>query len=170
MRTAGVFQSVSSSNYARTLKARKSFSYSAAESAWGTRLDVDMIVRPDVIGDAWLPPFAKDSFDVVILDPPYHHLNAQMKNALFMQSAWIARETVVWFNTFWVSSSGGLRAEKGWLVRVGDNCFIRCLQYFSVTGKKEPVTRFKRGPAMKYNRWLASPYGFAFEDGPHLID
>jgi hypothetical protein len=124
-------------------------------STFGVRLDVDPIVRPDVIGDAWLPPFRRDSFGVVILDPPYFHLNAQMKTALFRAAAWIARDYVVWFSTVWQGASGGLRLERSWLVRVGDSCHVRCLQYFTIKDKLGPVAQFNRGPAMKYNRWLA---------------
>lgn len=124
------------------------------QSRFGTRLDVDPATRPHVIGDAWLPPFRRDSFDVVILDPPYIHLSAQMKNGLLRAAAWVARERVVWFSTLWMSASAGLSTEASWLVRVGDNCHCRCLQYFRVREKREPVRFFTRGPAMKYNRWL----------------
>jgi hypothetical protein len=126
-------------------------------SSWGTRLDIDPIVRPDVYGDAWLPPFARDSFDFVVLDPPYFHLDAQMKTALFRAAGWIARRQVIWFSTVWQANSGGLRLERGYLVRVGDSCQVRCLQYFDVIAKPGPVAHFDRGPAMKYNRWLAQP-------------
>lgn len=127
------------------------------QSRFGVRMDIDPTTAPAVIADAWLPPFAKDSFDVVILDPPYIHLNAQMKTGLFRAAAWIAKERVVWFSTVWMAASGGLSAEAAWLVRVGDSCAARVLQYFRVTKKLGPVTRFDRGPAMKYNRWLAQP-------------
>lgn len=133
-------------------------------SNWGVRMDVDPLVRPEVLGDAWLPPFAQNSFDVVILDPPYVHLNAQTKTALFRAAGWIAREHVVWFNTWWVSASSGLTADRAWLIRVGDNCYIRCLQYFRVTSQPGPVKYFKRGPAMKYNRWLAQPNSLGLID------
>lgn len=127
-------------------------------SSFGTRLDLDPIVQPDVIGDAWLPPFAQDSFDTVVLDPPYFHLNSQAKNSLFRASAWIARRRVIWFSTFWVASGAGLAVERAWLIRVGDSCQVRCLQYFTVRRPKTPPVRyFSRGPAMKYNRWLAQP-------------
>jgi hypothetical protein len=126
-------------------------------SSWGTRLDVDPFVHPDVIGDAWLPPFGKDSFDVVIIDPPYVTLSAQLKHSLFCAANFIARRRVVWFSTIWVAASSGFRTEASWLVRVGDSCHVRCLQYFSIRKKMEPVARFKRGPQMKYNRWLIQP-------------
>jgi hypothetical protein len=125
------------------------------QSTFGIRLDIDPIVRPDVIGDAWLPPFARESFDVVILDPPYSTMNAQVKTALFRAAGWIARKRVIWFATQWQAASGGLRAERAWLVRVGDSCQVRCLQYFTIAERPGPVKYFKRGPAMKYNRWMA---------------
>jgi hypothetical protein len=124
-------------------------------STFGTRMDCDPIVRPDVIGDAWLPPFAKESFDVVVLDPPYIHINCQMKTSLFRAAGYIARERVIWFSTIWMAGSGGLFPERAYLVRVGDSCYVRCLQYFEVRDRRGPTKYFTRGPQMKYNRWLA---------------
>lgn len=133
-------------------------------ATFGTRLDIDPLTQPDVLGDAWVPPFGKDSFDVVILDPPYFLFNAMEKNSLFRGSAWIAKETVVWFHTIWASQAQGLKTERAWLVRCGDQNYVRCLQYFNVYRKPEtPARYFGRGPAMKYNRWLNQPQGFAFE-------
>jgi hypothetical protein len=132
-------------------------------STFGFRMDVDPIVRPDLIGDAWLPPFRRESFDVVILDPPYFTMNAQVKTGLFRAAGYIARERVIWFATQWQAASGGLRAEKAYLVRVGDSCQVRCLQYFTIAerfdGKPRPSSR---GPAMKYNRWIAQPQMLPF--------
>lgn len=122
---------------------------------FGTRMDIDPITRPNVIADAWLPPFADQSFDIVILDPPYIALDAPQKIALFRAAAWIARERVIWFSTTWHGATGGLRADQGWLVRVGDSCAVRCLQYFTVERRLGPVKKFSRGPARKYNGWLA---------------
>jgi hypothetical protein len=126
------------------------------QAGFGTRLDVDVSIGPDVVGDAWLPPFAFDSFDVVVLDPPYYqHANAYAKATLFRAAAWIARERVIWFSTLWASAAGGLANERAWLVRCGDNHLVRALQYFHVSRPKlKPVVHFKRGPAMKYNRWV----------------
>lgn len=134
-------------------------------SRFGTRMDIDPFVRPDVLADAWLPPYGKDSFDVVILDPPYIHLNAQVKTALFRQYIWIAKEKLVWFHTIWMSNYGGVSTEKGYLVRVGDNCHVRCLQFFKPKGGKKlpPVNRYTRGPGMIYNRWKAQPEVLPFE-------
>jgi len=135
-------------------------------SEFGLRLDIDPIVRPDVIGDAWLPPFGRDSFDVVIMDPPYLHINAQEKTALFRAAGWIARERIVWFSTVWQAATGGVALEKSWLVRVGDSCHVRCLQYFKVIAKPGPVLHFTRGRAMKYNRWIAQPAMLPFSQSP----
>ncbi len=124
---------------------------------FGTRLDIDPVVVPDVIGDAWIPPFGRESFDVVILDPPYLRLCGEELSSLMRTAAWVARKRVVWFHTIWVSSRHGLKPERAWLVRVGDSCQARVLQYFRVTRRVSAPTHFKRGPAIKYNRWLAQP-------------
>jgi hypothetical protein len=142
-------------------------------ATFGTRLDIDLYTKPDVVGDAWLPPFAKDSFDVVVLDPPYFRLNQQEKNSLLAAAAWIAKRRVVWFHTVWIASLAPLTLERSWLVRVGDTCFVRCLQYFAVDGtnKRAPKRRFDRGPAMRYNRWLVQPQGLPFpkhEEEPNV--
>ncbi len=123
---------------------------------WGVRLDIDPIVRPDVIGDAWLPPLRRDAFDVAILDPPYAAMNQQMKQQLLRAAAWVARRHIIWFHTQWVASDARTHLEPGWLVRVGDSCNVRCIQVFAVSpDKRKPVPHFTRGPAIRYNRWLA---------------
>lgn len=132
-------------------------------SSFGTRIDVDPFVHPDVIADAWLPPFRAQSFDVVCLDPPYIHLNGKMKDSLFRAAAFIARVRVIWFSTTWCAASSGLQTEAAWLVRVGDFCQVRSLQYFRIAKRLPPVTHFTRGPAMKYNRWLAQPEMLPFD-------
>ena len=135
------------------------------QSRWGLKLDIDPRTRPHIIGDAWMAPFQRDSFDVVILDPPYFHLNAQEKGSLLRQAAFIAHERVIWFHTVWIYSARSLPIERAWLVRVGDQCSVRCLQVFAVNGWKEtPVPLFTRGPAMRYNRWLDGQMGMTFEE------
>ncbi len=84
---------------------------------FGTRLDIDRTVRPDVLGDAWLPPFRKDAFDVVILDPPYVSINQQMKQQLLRGAAYIATRHVIWFHTMWIAGDAGCQMERAWLVR-----------------------------------------------------
>jgi hypothetical protein len=132
---------------------------------FGTKLDIDPMTNPHVIGDAWLPPFAKDSFDVVVMDPPYigkdyASMSNQKTRALFAAAAWIARRRVVWFSPIWIESPARCVLERAWLVRVGRQCIVRCLQFFTVAEserKLPPVKFFSRGPAMKYNRWLRQP-------------
>lgn len=123
---------------------------------FGTRLDIDPSTRPHVIGDAWLPPFCRDAFDVVILDPPYVSINQQMKQQLLRAAAWCARESVIWFHTMWIAGDGACRPDRAWLVRVGDSCAVRCIQVFTTSARKtQPQNYFTRGPAIRYNRWLS---------------
>jgi hypothetical protein len=136
---------------------------------FGTRLDMDERTKPDIIGDAWLPPFAKDSFDVVIMDPPYHgdfrSMSNQKTRALFAGAAWIARKRVVWLHTLWIESPARCHMEKSWLVKIGRHCSVRCLQFFTVPSSQDklpPVKFFRRGPAIRYNRWLLQPQGLPF--------
>ena len=130
-------------------------------STFGRRLDIDPSTKPDVIGDAWVPPFKRDSFDVVILDPPYPpYLAMGPSNAipLLRNAAWLARETVVWFHPLWISTYKFLRLRHSFLVRVGDFAGIRCLQFFAPTEPKGMPTKDLTGtPAAKYTRWLYQP-------------
>jgi hypothetical protein len=126
----------------------------------------DGIGTPDVIGDAWLPPFGRDTFDVVILDPPYMTMKQQEKKALLRAAAWISRKTVVWFHTVWIATDRRLPLRKAWFIRVGDQCAMRCLQFFDVDQDKlPPVQQFERGPALKYNRWLRGEQQLSFAGG-----
>lgn len=138
---------------------------------FGVRMDMDPMTQPDVIGDAWLPPFKRDSFDVVLMDPPYigdfRNLNSQKLICLCLNATWIARRRVIWFHTNWIHTKARLRFERGWLVNVGRGCAVRALQFFSVPEVNLlPPTHFRRGSAIRYNRWLAQPQGFAFGPGP----
>jgi hypothetical protein len=133
------------------------------KAKFGVRMDIDPRVRPDVIGDAWMPPFAENSFDTVVLDPPYFQLNSQVRISLFMTAARIAARQVIWLHTLWVSPACGLQADRAWLVRVGDSCTVRCLQVFKRTDRRIlPMRHISRGPGMKYNRWLIQPQGLPF--------
>jgi hypothetical protein len=132
---------------------------------FGIRMDIDPIVRPHVIADAWMPPFGRDSFDVVVLDPPYAHINANVKMALLRIYAWIAREQIVWFHTQWIGTFGGIAPIKSYLVRVGDHCHVRALQFFRPREPKKPVPfPFSRGPGIKYNRWIAGEMPLPFPE------
>lgn len=132
---------------------------------FGTRIDIDQSVRPHVIADAWLLPFRKDAFDVVIIDPPYLGINQQMKHQLLKAAAYVARESVIWFHTQWIASDTKLSLRRAWLVRVGDSCSVRCIQVFRVNSRHKPIPtmHFTRGPAIKYNRWLAGQTGLPFD-------
>lgn len=136
-------------------------------ATFGIRMDIDPSVRPDVIADAWLPPFGANSFDVVILDPPYVNINQQLKQQLLRAAAYVAKKQVIWFHTMWIASGGSglLSLKRSWLVRVGDSCSCRCLQVFDVKDieKVAPHNFFKRGPAIRYNRWLTGQRGLPFE-------
>jgi hypothetical protein len=131
---------------------------------WGVRMDIDPRTRPHVLADAWLPPFTRDAFDVVILDPPYLAINQQMKQQLLRSAAYVAREHVIWFHTMWIAGDAQMTLERGWLVRVGDSCAVRCIQLFNVPReKRKPRNYFSRGPAIKYNRWLRGELKLPFE-------
>ena len=141
-------------------------------STFGVRVDIDPATTPHVLGDAWLPPFVKDAFDVVVLDPPYIGINQQMKQQLLRGASWIAREHVVWFHTQWVAASTtSCRFERGWLVRVGDSCAVRCIQVFRTSATKvNSAPYFTRGPAIRYNRWLAGQTGLPFRAADHSTE
>jgi len=134
-------------------------------SRWGVTLDIDPVTRPQVRGDAWMPPFLRNSFDVVILDPPYTGINQQMKQVLLRGAAFVAREHVYWFHTNWVAGDSGMTRERSWLIRVGDSCACRCLIEWRVTQRDKPIPnlKFTRGPALKYRRWLAGEVGLPYE-------
>ena len=133
-------------------------------AGWGMTLDIDPAVRPHVRGDAWMPPFRQDAFDVVILDPPYLGINQQMKQMLIRGAAFVAREHVYWFHTQWMAPASGLLRERSWLIRVGDSCSCRCLIEWRVATRPKvvPVLKFTRGPALKYRRWLAGELGLPY--------
>jgi len=139
------------------------------KAKFGIRLDMDPITEPDVIGDAFLPPFKPKSFDVVIVDPPYPpylQLGPSTVRPLLMNAAYIARRTVIWFAPLWVSGYTFLKLEHSYLVRVGDYCEIRALQFLRPNTPKNfaPVTHFTHGPARRYNKWLRQPQMLPFRD------
>jgi len=130
---------------------------------FGIRLGVDPATKPDVVGDAWLPPFAMATFDSVILDPPYFKMDREMLGQLTAAAAYVARKQVIWLHQLWAPSQFGLSLERAWMVRVGDNHYVRCLQQFRRTERVvTPLKHFTRGPAMKYNRWLNGNHSLPF--------
>lgn len=131
---------------------------------FGVRMDIDPIVRPDVIADAWLPPFGQGSFEVVLLDPPYVYLNSKEKNALLLQAAWISRELVVWFHTMWIDWVPNADMERFWFVAPGNMAACRVLAFFRVRpGQRDPVAYFTGGVGRRYNRWLAGEGSLPFD-------
>ena len=133
------------------------------QAKFGVRLDVDRATHPDVIGDAWMPPFAERSFDTVVLDPPYFALDREQLGALMMTAAHLARLRVIWLHQLWAPSQFGLQLDHGYLVRVGDNHFVRCLQMFRRSARSVPAPAyFTRGPQQKYNRWLSGEMPLPF--------
>lgn len=136
-------------------------------ATFGTRLDVDIATDPHVIGDAWLPPFAMASFDTVIVDPPYFTMDREMLGQLAAAAAYVARFQVLWLHQLWAPSQFGLRLQYYWMIRVGDNHYVRVLQQFLRTSRVvTPLKHFTRGPAMKYNRWLAGEMPLPFPKWP----
>ncbi len=134
-------------------------------ATFGLCLDIDPLVRPDCVGDAWLPPFPAQSFDVVVLDPPYNGLNAAMRVGMFYTAAVLARQSVISFNTMWVFPGCKLEFTRAWLVICGRSSAVRCLQFFKrLPGPLTFPKHFTRGPALRYNRWLAQPQGLPFHE------
>ena len=66
----------------------------------GLRLDADRSTTPDVVGNAFYPPFRCESFDAVICDPPYEMTDS---NGAWVQcvgvAGCLARKRVWWFST-----------------------------------------------------------------------
>jgi hypothetical protein len=123
-------------------------------ATFGLRMDIDPTVEPDLIADAWMPPFAKNTFDVVILDPPYASFGRHFRYTLGVNAAHIARRYVVWFSSFAATSLPGCSIDRWWTVIVGNDSSVRQLAFFRPRAdKRDPEKHYMRGPAMKYNRW-----------------
>jgi len=136
---------------------------------FGLRMDIDPATNPHVVGDAFLPPFPRDFCDVVVLNPPYQYDHQDQIKALMLAAAWISRQSVYWFSTVSARQWPGLRLNHAWLVRVGDECAIRCLQKFEVREPKRAPLKpgeFVRGPARFYNRWQLQHPPLPFHDLP----
>jgi SAM-dependent methyltransferase len=72
---------------------------------YGTRVDLDVTVDPDIVGDAHALPCEDASFDCVILDPPYSDEEArELYDAPPLRPALYTREAV------------RVLREGGWLV------------------------------------------------------
>lgn len=106
-------------------------------ATFGVRMDIDPITCPDVIADAWLPPFGRNSFDAVVLDPPYVNFGRHCREILGRNAAWIARKVVVWFSSFAATSIPGCSIDKWWTVIIGNDCNLRQLAYFRPIEEKK---------------------------------
>ena len=134
---------------------------------FGARLDMDPETKPDVLGDAFLAHklFPRNSFDDVVLDPPYSICRKDETRNLIETSAWIARRYVWWFHTVSIATHRVTPLDRMWLVFCGDQCSMRTLQRFKVLEPKRRPPQFgdfKRGPAVKYNRWARVAAGLPF--------
>lgn len=128
---------------------------------FGTRLDIDPVTVPHVIGDAWLPPFKRDSFDYVVIDPPYDGISTRWFCELMVRASLIARRAVLWYSTKWFPNLKPSTLTRAWLICLGGFYHVRCLQWFAVgSPKREPNPFFQEGPAVKYNWPLAGQTRF----------
>lgn len=124
------------------------------KASWGRRLDIDASLHPDILGDAFLAPLGRDTFDFVVIDPPYDELRNDARLQLFEHAAWIARRKVFWWHTFWCNGGSPLVFERGWLVRLAGNSRVRALQQFRPREpKKKPRVIVQKTPKRKYNGW-----------------
>jgi hypothetical protein len=114
----------------------------------GVKLDADPLTRPDVIGNALFPPFACESFDVVIVDPPYKSIY-NMPSAVLMPAACLAKSFVWWFHTHYQPHVCGLLPNRWWSVLPSKRGPLRCLIEYK-------RTRQPRGHTMVHN-WRTSP-------------
>jgi hypothetical protein len=134
---------------------------------FGLRIDLDPVTNPDVVADAFLPPFGRNSFDAVILDPPYYEMRREERIALFRAASFVAREHVYWFHTVWMQSDRTSTCVEAWFIRTGDQCAVRVLQKFRPRlPKLEPLRPgdFTRGHPLKYNRWTTANAQLPFPD------
>lgn len=96
-------------------------------AAFGIRLDADRATRPDVVGNAFYPPFACESFDVVICDPPYRGALGMWESCM-RPALCLARRAVWWFSPHGLGGHGqGQRLRRWWAVVPAENAAIRYL-------------------------------------------
>lgn len=127
-----------------------------------------------VLGDAFLAHryFERDSFDHVILDPPYAICRKQEILLLIDTASWIARKYVWWFHTITIATHRVTPMDHIWLIYCGDQCSVRVLQRFKLLEpKRQPpdFSQFKRGPALKYRRWTRVEKPLPFPDVDYSI-
>jgi hypothetical protein len=112
------------------------------QSALGLTLDADRRVRPRVVGNAFYPPFRCESFDTVLLDPPYRASNGIWRESL-VPAACLARQWVWWFSQDAVDPHlHGLRLHRWWAVVPSAYGGLRYLCQFRRT--RHPTYRGQR--------------------------
>jgi len=103
------------------------------QAGWGVRLDSDPATRPQVVGNAFFPPFKCESFDVVLCDPPYKSSNGLYAYCL-VPAACLARRRVWWFSTDALAAwYHGLRLLRWWAVMPSSHGPLRYLAEFDRT-------------------------------------
>lgn len=123
-------------------------------ASWGTRMDIDPIVKPDVIADAWAPPFPAGSFEDVIVDPPYTIISQPEIRTLLAAALWCGRSRVWWLHTVWIPPIPGLVRRRSWLIRVGNYTSVRALIEFEVTMRAhEKEFNPATGQRIRYKGW-----------------
>lgn len=84
---------------------------------FGLRLDGDRATRPDVVGNAFFPPFRCESFDTVVCDPPYDRASNGLWAQVLVPAACLARRRVWWFSTYSLNARfHGLKILRWWAV------------------------------------------------------
>jgi hypothetical protein len=141
---------------------------------FGYRLDIDPMVKPDVVGSVWEAEkfFQRNQFEDVILDPPYMQYRQQEKRALLIRAAWIASRYVWWFGTTKIATDSSLKLQKIWYCDCGVQCAVRLIQQFAVAPRKRKPSEndLQRGEglALKYRNWRTDSSIPLFDELPQL--
>lgn len=118
-------------------------------ASWGTRLDADPQTRPTVLGNAFYPPFGCESFDHVILDPPYDFARDRIRLAMLCAAACVARRRVWWFHEIGCGGSyHGLKIRRWWAVVASSHGHMRFLVELERTKHPKTCTWRSRLPAI----------------------
>lgn len=123
------------------------------QASFGVRLDADRATRPHVVGNAFYPPFACGSFDVVIVDPPYHPWYAMQEN-LMRPALCLARHRVWWFAPWSLGGHGqGQKLLRWWAVLPSGNATLRILAELERVRHPVDCRNYEQlpAPARKYD-------------------
>ncbi len=101
------------------------------QADWGITIDLDRTLRPSVVGNALFPPFACETFDAVLIDPPYTRASNGVASMLICVAACLARSRVWWFATSAIGTGyHGLRLLRWWAVLPSEHGQLRVLAEF----------------------------------------